>query len=105
MVVLLKTVLRELSDILVDTENLETNLGVTLQSLKDTISTVKNEANGILDNQAPTGVLPAVYNDMKALIADTSRVRQTTDNGNVYLFPVADFGEYAQRNKFASKCR
>lgn len=91
-----ETVLRELGDILVDTENLESNLGITMQALKDMISSVKDEANGILDNQAPTGVLPAVFDDMKKLIADTSKVRETTDAGNVYLFPVGDFGEYAK---------
>jgi hypothetical protein len=91
-----ETVLRELGDILVDTENLESNLGVTLKALKDTITTVKQEANGILDGQAPTGVLPAVFNDMKSLVSDSSKIQETTNNGNVYLFQVSEFGDYAK---------
>ena len=91
-----ETVLRELSDILVDTENLESSLDVTLKTLKETIQKVKDEANGIITTQAPTGILPAVYSDMKNFIADSSKIQKQTDHGNIYLFKVEDFGGYSK---------
>jgi len=87
------TVIARLGEIMVDAEGLEKSLGSDLQSLRDAVTTAKKEALGIINSQAPSGIAPAVYAQIKAMLTD-DRVMQTTEHGNVYLFQQADFDPF-----------
>ena len=83
-----KAVLDELASILADAKELESSLETELQSIKDELQDVEQEAITILSSQAPKDFNPLCYDYFKSVIDDESNVTGTTEHGAIYMVSI-----------------
>ena len=97
-----ETVITRLGEIMSDAESIEAALGGDLQTLRDAIISAKKEALGIINTQAPSGVAPALFAQIKGMLTD-DKIMSTTDSGNVYLFQMAEFAQFMKGDRLTSQ--
>ena len=85
-----KAVLDELASILTDAKELESSLETELQSIKDELKVVEQEAQLILSNQAPSDLNPVCYEYFKGILADPNNIGAQTADGDVYMVSISD---------------
>lgn len=77
-------VMTELSSILVDAQELEKNLETDLKDLRAKLESITNEAEDILNGQAPSGINPAIYGYWKSKLVEENAIA-VTDAGMKFI--------------------
>lgn len=80
-----KAVLTELGNILTDANDLEQSLEVQLTTLKDKLTKMREEAQLMLDSQAPSGINAIVYEQLKSMLVPEN-MQEVEGLGKSYLF-------------------
>lgn len=80
-------VMSELTDILTYASELQANLKTSMTDLIESVQAAQNEANAIINSQAPAGVVPAIYTYFQSLMVEDN-VFDTGENGSSYMFNI-----------------
>lgn len=83
-----EAVLSELGSILTDAMELESSLETELKDLKSQLSTVRQEADLILNSQSPSGINPAIFEKIKQMVQTESM--DIGDGQKTWIFAMQD---------------